>query len=60
MNKERLQSLARDVRKTPPHNPRKTLAGFVIAARMLAKAGARVRNLTERAVNNQITNQKRT
>ena len=38
MNKERLQSLARDLRKTPPRSPRETLGGFVIAARMLDKA----------------------
>ncbi len=31
MNKERLQSLARDLRKTPPRSPRETLGGFVIA-----------------------------
>lgn len=35
MNKEKLQSLARDLRKTPPRSPRETLGGFVIAARML-------------------------
>ena len=40
MNKERLQSLARDLRKTPPRSPRETLGGFVIAARMLDKARA--------------------
>ena len=40
MNKDRLQTLARDLRKTPPHSPRETLGGFVIAARMLDKARA--------------------
>src|SRR2546423_10445577 len=40
MNTERLQSLARDLRKTPPRSPRGTLGGFVIAARMLDKARA--------------------
>ena len=40
MNKERLQSLARDLRKTPPRSPRETLGGFVIGARMLDKARA--------------------
>jgi hypothetical protein len=40
MNKEKLQSLARDLRKTPPRSPRETLGGFVIAARMLDKARA--------------------
>ena len=40
MNKEHLQSLARDLRKTPPRSPRETLGGFVIAARMLDKARA--------------------
>ena len=40
MNKERLQSLAHDLRKTPPRSPRETLGGFVIGARMLDKARA--------------------
>ena len=40
VNKEKLQSLARDLRKTPPRSPRETLGGFVIAARMLDKARA--------------------
>ena len=40
MNKERLQSLARDLRKTPPRSPREPLGGFVIGARMLDKARA--------------------
>jgi len=40
MNKEKLQLLARDLRKTPPRSPRETLGGFVIAARMLDKARA--------------------
>ena len=40
MNKDRLQSLARDLRKTPPRSPRETLGGFVIGARMLDKARA--------------------
>ena len=40
MNKEKLQSLARDLRKITPRSPRETLGGFVIAARMLDKARA--------------------
>jgi hypothetical protein len=40
MNKEKLQTLARDLRKTPPRSPRETLGGFVIAARMVDKARA--------------------
>jgi len=40
VNKEKLQSVARDLRKTPPRSPRETLGGFVIAARMLDKARA--------------------
>jgi uncharacterized protein DUF5069 len=40
MNKEKLQTLARDLRKTPPRSPRETLGSFVIAARMLDKARA--------------------
>ena len=40
MNKEKLQSIARDLRKTPPRSPRETLGGFVIGARMLDKARA--------------------
>jgi hypothetical protein len=40
MNKEKVQALARDLRKTPPRSPRETLSGFVIAARMLDKARA--------------------
>ena len=40
MNKERLQSLARDLRKSPPRSPREPLGGFVIGARMLDKARA--------------------
>jgi len=40
MNTEKLQSLARDLRKMPPRSPRETLGGFVIAARMLDKARA--------------------
>src|SRR5262245_50774685 len=40
MNKERVRSLARDLRKTPPRSPREILGGFVIAARMLDKARA--------------------
>ncbi len=42
MNKEQLQSLALDLRTTPPRSPRETLGGFVIAARMLDKARADV------------------
>jgi hypothetical protein len=40
MNKDRLQTIARDLRKTPPRSPREPLGGFVIAARMLDKARA--------------------
>jgi len=40
MNKEKLQSIARDLREKPPRSPRVTLGGFVIAARMLDKARA--------------------
>jgi hypothetical protein len=40
MNEEKLRTLARDLRKTPPRSPRQTLGGFVIAARMLDKARA--------------------
>lgn len=40
MNKEKVQSLACDLRKTPPRSPRETLGGFVIAARMTDKARA--------------------
>jgi len=40
MNQDKLQALARDLRKTPPRSPRETLGGFVIAARMLDKARA--------------------
>jgi uncharacterized protein DUF5069 len=40
MNKEKLQPIARDSRKTPPRSPRQTMGGFVIAARMLDKARA--------------------
>src|SRR3954452_3649412 len=40
MNNGKLQTLARDLRKTPPRSPRETLGGFVIAARMLDKARA--------------------
>ena len=40
MNKERLKTLSRDLRSTPPRSPRETLGGFVFAARMLDKARA--------------------
>ena len=40
MNTERLRSLARDLRTTPPRSPRETLGGLVIGARMLDKARA--------------------
>jgi hypothetical protein len=40
MNKEKVLTLARDLRKTPPRSPRTELGGFVIAARMLDKARA--------------------
>jgi hypothetical protein len=35
MNAEKLETIARDLRKTPPRSPREKLGGFVIAARML-------------------------
>ena len=38
---DKLKQLARDLRKTPPHSPRDTLGGFVIAARMLDEASGR-------------------
>jgi hypothetical protein len=40
INKQKLQSLARDLTKKPPRSPREKLGGFVIAARMLDKARA--------------------
>jgi len=40
MNKDKVQQLARDLRKTPPRSPREKLGGLVIAARMLDKARA--------------------
>src|SRR5262245_27200461 len=40
MNTDKVKKLARDLRNTPPHSPRDTLGGFVIAARMLDKARA--------------------
>jgi hypothetical protein len=40
MNTDKLKQLVRDLRKTPPHSPRDTLGGFVIAARMVDKARA--------------------
>src|SRR3954465_12865936 len=40
MVKEKLQAIARDLRKVPPRSPRQTMGGFVIAARMLDKARA--------------------
>src|SRR5262245_2852567 len=42
VNKEQVQALARDLRKTPPRSPREILGGFVIAARMVDKARADV------------------
>ncbi|MGZ4962633.1 MAG: DUF5069 domain-containing protein [Limisphaerales bacterium] len=39
-NRQKVEQLARDLRKTPPRSPRETLGGFVIAARMLDKARA--------------------
>lgn len=42
MNSEKLKTIARDLRKTPPRSPRERLGGFVIAARMLDKARADV------------------
>lgn len=40
MNAEKLKTIARDLRTTPPRSPREKLGGFVIAARMLDKARA--------------------
>ncbi len=40
VNTERVQALARDLRKTPPRSPREILGEFVIAARMVDKARA--------------------
>jgi hypothetical protein len=40
MNTEKLKTLIRDLRKTPPRSPREKMGGFVIAARMLDKARA--------------------
>ena len=37
MNKEKLQSLAKDLTKEPPRSPRTRLGGFVILARCLDK-----------------------
>src|SRR3954468_13555708 len=37
---QKLKTLARDLRKTPPRSPRQKLGGFVIAARMVDKARA--------------------
>lgn len=42
MNAEKVKSLARDLRKTPPRSPREGLGGFVIGARMLDKARANI------------------
>jgi hypothetical protein len=40
MNTDKVERLARDLRKTPPPRPLETLGGFVIAAQMLEKARA--------------------
>jgi hypothetical protein len=40
LNKQKVEKLARDLRKSPPRSPRETLGGFVIGARMLDKARA--------------------
>jgi hypothetical protein len=40
MNQDKLQALARDLRKTSARSPREKLGGFVIGARMLDKARA--------------------
>lgn len=42
VNKEKVQALARDLRKMAPRSPREVLGGFVIAARMVDKARADV------------------
>jgi hypothetical protein len=39
-DEQKLQTVARDLRKTPPRSPRQRLGGVVIAARMLDKARA--------------------
>ena len=46
MNKEKLQTIARDLRNQPPRSPREKLGGFVIAARMLDKARADLLGIT--------------
>jgi hypothetical protein len=40
MNKQKLHTLAGDLRKTTPRSPRQKVGGFVIAARMVDKAHA--------------------
>ena len=40
MNKEKLQSLVKDLTKEPPRSPRDMLGGFVILARCLDKCRA--------------------
>src|SRR4051794_33593738 len=40
MDEQKLQKVARDLRKTPPRSPRQKLGGFVIAARMVDKGRA--------------------
>jgi uncharacterized protein DUF5069 len=40
MDKQKLQTIARDLRKTPPRSPRQKLGDFVITARMVDKARA--------------------
>ncbi|MDB6058668.1 MAG: uncharacterized protein JWO95_2512 [Verrucomicrobiales bacterium] len=39
-NRQKVEQLARDLRRTPPRSPRETLGGLVIAARMVDKARA--------------------
>ena len=40
MDEQKLQQIARGLRKRPPRSPRQKLGGFVIAARMVDKARA--------------------
>ena len=40
MNKEKLEPLAKDLRKEPPRSPREVLGGYVILARCLDKCRA--------------------
>ncbi len=41
VNSEKLEALAKDLRKQPPPSPHEKLGGYVIAARSLVKCRAR-------------------